>query len=166
VARILIVGCGCHGRALAGELLGRGHVVRGTSRSAGGAAAISAVGAEGVVADPDRLATLIGALEHAGVIVVLLGSATGSAEAVAALHGPRLEALLTKLLDTTVRGVVYEACGRLDAAILAAGASSVKRVCTASRVPFALLEVEREEPDWPAAAAGTVERVLGGAGSG
>jgi len=55
MARILIVGCGCRGRALARELGERGHAVRGTSRTEAGRARIEAAGFEGVVADPDRL---------------------------------------------------------------------------------------------------------------
>ena len=61
--------------------------------------------------DPDRIGTLIPALQHVSVACVLLGSATGEEDHVAALHGTRLEMLLAKLLDTTARGIVYEARG-------------------------------------------------------
>jgi hypothetical protein len=42
------------------------------------------------------------------VLVLLLGSATGSAASLAAIHGPRLERLMEHLVDTPVRGVLYE----------------------------------------------------------
>jgi 3-hydroxyisobutyrate dehydrogenase-like beta-hydroxyacid dehydrogenase len=46
LARVLIVGCGCRGQALARELRAAGHAVRGTTRDAGKVAAIAAAGAE------------------------------------------------------------------------------------------------------------------------
>jgi hypothetical protein len=59
VARVLTVGCGCRGRALAERLAGSGHAVRATTRNLARTAAIEAAGAEAVVADPSRLATLL-----------------------------------------------------------------------------------------------------------
>jgi hypothetical protein len=59
-----------------------------------------------VVADPDRLGSLLPALEGVSAVVWLLSRASG--ESRAALHGPRLEALLERLVDTPVRGFVYE----------------------------------------------------------
>ena len=59
MARILIVGCGCRGRELGAELRERGHAVRGTSRTEEGRAAIETAGFEGVIADPNRLGTLL-----------------------------------------------------------------------------------------------------------
>ena len=73
---------------------------------------------------------------------MLLGSAVGSAEQLAALHGTRLEMLLTRMLDTTVRGIVYEAAGSVDRALLDAGAALVRERCEDSRIPFALLDAD------------------------
>jgi hypothetical protein len=42
------------------------------------------------------------------VLVLLLGNATGGEEELVAIHGPRLERLLEHLVETPVRGVVYE----------------------------------------------------------
>jgi uncharacterized protein YbjT (DUF2867 family) len=148
VARCLIIGCGCHGRRLARALGDRGHVVRGTTRRPERLADIEASGAEPVRADPDRLGTLVAALDHVSVAVFLLGSADGDPGSLAALHGPRLEALLVKLLDTTIRGVVYEASGSVPAALLAQGAARVERHCLSSHVPYAILETDRDSPDW------------------
>jgi uncharacterized protein YbjT (DUF2867 family) len=148
---------------LARELIARGHAVRGTTRDPGRVGEIEGAGAEAVVADPDRISTLIPALEHVGAAVMLLGSATGSAEALAALHGTRLEMLLLRTLDTTVRGIVYEAAGSVDAAVLAAGAAQVTSVCEDSRIPYALLGAVQGAPeDWSGAAADAIERVLQG----
>jgi len=162
VARCLIIGCGCRGRALAAALIAGGHAVRGTSRTPAGATLIEAAGAEPVLADPDRVATLGPALEHVGVACVLLGSAEGSPNAVRALHGPRLQMLLSRMLDSTIRGIVYEAGGSLDAAVLAGGAELVRSFCERSRIPYALLSSEAAggHRAWLGAALGCVEQVL------
>ncbi len=111
-----------------------------------------------MVGDPDRIATLIPALEHVGAACILLGSAAGGSQALAALHGTRLEMLLGRMLDTTVRGVVYEATGTIDPAVLAAGGERVRSFCEESRIPYVLLGDDRGR--WPANAADAVDRVL------
>ena len=159
--RCLIIGCGCRGRALATELRARGHAVRGTTRDPGSRAAIEAVGAEAFVGDPDRVATLTPALEHVSVACLLLGSATGEPEALVALHGSRLDMLLERMLDTTVRGIVYEASGTLDPKLLQAGSERVRWACERSLIPYQLLVSESSEPGrWVMAAAGAVQRAL------
>jgi hypothetical protein len=137
--RCLIIGCGCRGLALARPLLEDGHAVRGTTRDPAREAMIAAAGVEPFIGDPDRVGTLVPALQHVGVVCVLLGNAVGD---VSSLHGSRLEMLLGKLLDTTVRGVVYEAAGTVPQDLLARGAEEVRAVCEPSRIPFALLEVD------------------------
>ncbi len=107
MARVLIVGCGCRGRALARELRAEGHAVRGTTRDAANAAEIEATGAESFIGDPDQLGTLLPALDGVTIVCWLLASATGPAAP--ALHGTRLERLFEEIVDTHVRGVVYEA---------------------------------------------------------
>jgi Trk K+ transport system NAD-binding subunit len=158
LARCLIIGCGCRGQALARELVARGHAVRGTTRDPRRVPAIESAGAEAVVADPDRVATLAFALEHVGAAVILLGSAVGSSEAVAALHGSRLDMLLSRMLDSTVRGIVYEATGTVAASIIDSGAQRVSAFCEDSRIPYALLNAPGD--GWPEEAANAVERVL------
>jgi uncharacterized protein YbjT (DUF2867 family) len=83
-----------------------GHSVRGTTRREERLSEIEAAGAQAVIADPDRLATLMPHIQDVSVVCWLLGSVEG--EAGNALHGPRLESMLVKLVDTPVRGVVYE----------------------------------------------------------
>jgi hypothetical protein len=82
VARVLIVGGAGRGR----ELESSGHVVE---------------EAEGV--DAERLATLTPRLDGVSVLCWLFGD-DGSE----ALHGDRLAALLEYIVDTPVRGLVYE----------------------------------------------------------
>jgi hypothetical protein len=107
--------------------------------------------------------TLVRSFEHVGVACVLLGSAAGTPEELAALHGTRLDMLLARMVDTTVRAVVYEAAGSVDGALLEAGAARVRAVCEDSRIPYALLRAEPAgHRDWVAAAAAAVTRTLDG----
>jgi len=99
VARVLIVPCGARGQALARELRAAGHAVRGTTRGAH-VEEIRAAGAEPYVGDPDRIATLMEAL-HGVTIVCWLGGTVEIPEG-------RLRMFFEKLVDTPVRGVVYE----------------------------------------------------------
>jgi uncharacterized protein YbjT (DUF2867 family) len=144
-------------------LVADGHAVRGTTRDLARRAAIEAAGAEAFVGDPDRVATVAPALDHATVLCVLLGSATGSAAHVAALHSTRLEMLLQRTLDSTVRGIVYEAAGTLDGPVLERGAEAVTAACEDSHIPYVLLRTDPADHDaWSAAAVAAVDRVLGG----
>jgi uncharacterized protein YbjT (DUF2867 family) len=104
MARVLIVGCGCRGEALARDLRSAGHAVRGTTRDPARVPAIAAAGAEPYVGDPDRVATLMEALTGVTILCWLMGTATGDAERVAALHDGRLRMLWEKLVDTPERG--------------------------------------------------------------
>jgi uncharacterized protein YbjT (DUF2867 family) len=134
--------------------------VRGTTRRADRLDSLEAAGIEAVLGDPDRVMTLSRAFEHVAVTVLLLGSAVGGAEQLAALHGSRLDMLLARMLDSTVRGIVYEAGGSVDPALLAAGAQRVMSFCEDSRIPYALLE-HAGYRDWVRAAVDAVDRVLG-----
>jgi nucleoside-diphosphate-sugar epimerase len=163
MARCLIIGCGCRGRALAAELCREGNVVRGTTRSPEKTGLIAATGADPFVADPDRLDSIFPALDHVSVAYILLGSVTGPPEAVASLHGDRLESLMFKLIDTTVRVVIYEAAGSVDPALLAAGAATVRRLCEENRMLFEILEADPSQPDaWVRAALEAPRAALAG----
>jgi uncharacterized protein YbjT (DUF2867 family) len=135
VARALIVGCGCRGRALGERLAGEGWVVRGTTRDEERAGTIEAAGIEPAVADPDRPATLLDLVGDVAVVIWLLGSARAEPEVIAAIHGPRLERLLKKLVDTPVRGFVYEAAGTVPRAHLERGAEIVRRAAETWHIP-------------------------------
>jgi uncharacterized protein YbjT (DUF2867 family) len=108
MARALIVGCGCRGRELGTQLLAEGWAVRGTSRRDEGRGAIEAAGIEAALADPYRPGTILELVNDVAVLVLLLGNASGSEEELAAIHGPRLERLMEHLVETPVRGVLYE----------------------------------------------------------
>ena len=82
MARVLVVGAADR----AAELAASGHVVE---------------TADGV--DPDRLATLTPRLEGVTVVCWLFGDSGHEP-----LHGDRLAALVEYLVDTPVRGLVYE----------------------------------------------------------
>jgi uncharacterized protein YbjT (DUF2867 family) len=149
VARALIVGCGCSGRALGSELLEEGWAVRGTSRDEDGLAAIEAAGIEPARADPERPATVLELVDDIAVVIWLLGSATGTDEELAAIHGPRLEALLERLVETPVRGFVYEGVGSVDPKLLAAGADLCRKAESTWRIPVTVTETPREHgPAW------------------
>ncbi|MHB8695099.1 MAG: NAD-binding protein [Solirubrobacteraceae bacterium] len=145
MARCLIIGCGARGQALSRELRALGNVVRGTTRTPAHVAAIEAAGAEAFVGDPDRLATLFGALDHVSVAYVLLGSVSGSHEQVAALHGDRLDSLVFKMVDTTIRVVIYEAAGTVEPALLAGGERIVERVCEENRMLYSILSADPDD---------------------
>jgi len=137
VARALIVGCGCRGRELGERLLTEGWAVRGTSRRTDGLAAIEAAEIEPALADPDRPGTILELVGDVAVLVLLLGSAHGSEEELAAIHGSRLERLMEHLVDTPVRGVVYEGT--------AAGNEIVEAAARTWRIPVEIL-AEGDDP--------------------
>ena len=82
MARVLLVGAPGRARALAGS----GHVVE---------------EADGV--EPERLVTLTPRLEGVSVVCWLFGESGSEA-----VHGDRLASLVEYLIDTPVRGFVYE----------------------------------------------------------
>lgn len=123
---------------------------------------LRATGVEAVLGDPDRVATLAAAFQHVGVVCLLLGSVTGDRARLEALFGTRLEMLVTRMLDTTVRGVVYERTGSADPALLGAGAARITAACERSLIPCELVCADpAEHRAWLADAIAAVERVLG-----
>ena len=153
MARILIVPCGCRGRALAAELVGAGHAVRGTTRDPAHAEAIRAAGAEPYVGDPDRIGTLMDALSGVTVVCWLMGTLP-----VPELHAGRLRMLWEKLVDTPVRGVVYEPTHPP----LPEGERVARTASETWRIPLELLTADpRDHAAWLAAARASVDRLLG-----
>jgi hypothetical protein len=75
--------------------------------------------------------------------------------------------LLTKMVDTTVRAVVYEAAGTVDPEVLAAGARLVRAYCTDSRIPYAMVAADpADHGAWTLAALAAVNSALAGEPSG
>jgi uncharacterized protein YbjT (DUF2867 family) len=153
---VLIVGCGCRGLALA-RVVSAEHAVRGTTRSPERLLELQKAGIEGVLADPDRLATLLPALSGVSVLCWLMGTAVGSPE----LHGTRLQTLAEHLVDTPVRGLVYEAAGTVDRTLLNHGAQIVR---TAKQTWHICGEVVTTDPaaheEWLRAMREAVDRTL------
>lgn len=139
MARALIVGCGCRGRTVGEALLAAGWAVRGTSRGERGLAAIEAAGIEPALADPDRPGTILELVGDVAVVIYPLGSAQGEPGALAAIHGPRLERLVEHLVDTPVRGFVYEASGSVEAELLNGGVEILRLAERTWRIPVAIL---------------------------
>jgi len=139
----------------------RGWQVRGTTRDRERMGRIDEAGIEPALADPDRAATVVDLIDDVAVIFWLLGSAAGASDATAALNGPRLERLLEEIVDTPVRGFVYEAGGDLPAEVRARGAASVRAAAARWRIPVEVVEADPSaERGWCAEMVGAVERLL------
>jgi nucleoside-diphosphate-sugar epimerase len=164
VARILIVGGGCRGLWLTRELSAAGHLVRVTTRTEQRRTAIEASGGECWIGTPDRLATLRGALEGVTLACWLLGSASGSEQELRALHGPRLNAFMRQLIDTTVRGFIYEAGGTAPATDPEAGEPLARALAEHNAIPMVAIQVAGADADaWRLDARRAVRSVLQGA---
>jgi uncharacterized protein YbjT (DUF2867 family) len=139
MARALIVGCGCRGRAVGEQLLAEGWAVRGTSRREDGLEPIAAAGIEPALADPAHPGTLLDLVGDVAVVHWLLGSAEGDGEVIAAIHGPKLESFIAKLVDTPVRRFVYEAAGSVEPGYLARGEEILRAAERTWRIPVEIL---------------------------
>ena len=117
-----------------------GWAVRGTSRREEGLAAIEAAEMEPALANPASPGTVLELVGDVAVVYWLLGSAEGEDEALAAIHGPKLESLLARLVDTPVRRFVYEAAGSVDARHLARGEEIVRAAERTWRIPVEVVE--------------------------
>ena len=160
MARALIVGCGCRGQELGKRLLDAGWRVRGTTRDPGATEDILAARLEAVVADPERALSILDQIGDVTLVFWLLGSALGEPEQIAAIHGSRLERLLERLVDTPVRGFVYEGAGRVQRERLERGGQIAREAQKRWQIP---VEVVDEDPgDWEAwtgAMLGAAERL-------
>jgi len=156
---------GCRGRRLAEAMVHDGHAVRMTTRSEAARAAIEASGAECWIGTPDRLATLRGALDSVTIVCWLLGTAVGGESELRALHSSRLEFFLTQMIDTTVRGLVYEARGAApSSALLAEGEALARTVTERNEIPAAFLTADPQDQDaWLLDACAAVSSLLMGA---
>ena len=158
MARVLIVGCGCRGQALARELVAAGHAVRGTTRDPARTDAIAAAGAEPYVGDPDRVATLMEGIAQTTIVCWLMGSVDAPD-----LNAGRLRMLFEKMVDTPVRGVVYEAAGPLGPEVYARGRGVAAAAHATWMIPLRVLEADpADHPAWRAGAAEAVSSLLGG----
>jgi hypothetical protein len=67
------------------------------------------------------------------------------------------------MLDTTVRGVVYQAAGSMEPALLSTGAERVRHACERSLIPYGLLTADpASDAGWVTEAARAVQSALVG----
>jgi hypothetical protein len=141
-------------------LVADGHAVRAVTRTEEHRPAIEQAGAECWRGDPDVIGTLRYALENVTILVWALGTASGAGD-IAALHGSRLQTMLERTIDTTVRGVVYEAAGTVAADVLRAGEAEVRRARETNEIPYRVVRRDPAEHDaWARAARGAIEELL------
>jgi uncharacterized protein YbjT (DUF2867 family) len=120
--------------------------VRGTSRREDGLASIEAAGIEPALVDPAQPGTVLEQVTDVTVVHWLLGSAEGESEAVEAVHGSRLERVLERLVDTPVRGFVYEAAGSVERRHLERGEAAVHQAAERWRIPVATPSIDSSDP--------------------
>lgn len=133
--------------------------MRGTTRDPRRVPELEAAGVEPAVGDPYRLQTLMPHVANTSAMVWLMGSAVG--DDVEALHRTRLETVLERLVDTPVRGLVYEAAGTLPAGLLREGAAAVRKAAAIWAMPNVIVEQGPADHDaWTAAMLAAVESVL------
>ena len=123
--------------------------MRGTTRGAH-VAEIAETGAEPYVGDPDRIATLMDALHGVTIVCWLTGTIPDGD-----LHAGRLRMLWEKLVDTPVRGVVYEG-------MLPEGEAIARAASETWQIPLEVLDGDPLRDEWVADAAAAVNRLLGG----
>ncbi len=141
---------------LGARLLADGWRVRGTTRDPRRAAGIERAGIEPAVADPDRVGTVLDHVHDVSVVAWLLASAAGQPDSVAALHAARLERMLEELVDTPVRGFVYEARGSAPDAVLRGGVGIVAAAAERWRIPVATIDHDPGDAGWAGAATAAV----------
>jgi hypothetical protein len=96
---------------------------------------------------------------NTSAMVWLMGSASG--DDVKALHRTRLETVLERLVDSPVRGMVYEAAGTLPAVLMREGATAVRKASLTWQMPNVIVEQHPRDHDaWLAAMVAAVEEVL------
>jgi uncharacterized protein YbjT (DUF2867 family) len=162
VARALIIGGGCRGLQFAEEVQREGHAVRIVTRGENRRPEIEAAGAECWIGDPNRLGTLRGVLDGVTIACWLLGGATGPEEQLRALHSDRLRAFLESAIDSTVRGLLYEAGGSsIPAGALAEGERIAREVAGRNSIPLAVLNADPADiPRWLEQASGALSLML------
>jgi len=124
--------------------------VRAVTREESKRSLIEDAGCECWIGDPDRIGTLRYALEHATVLLWLLGTVEAPE-----LHGSRLEMMLERTVDTTVRGVLYETPPTR------AGEAVVQAAHDRHGIPIAFLDEDpSDETAWVAAARSGIDALL------
>jgi hypothetical protein len=142
MARVLIVGGEGRGRRLAAALLQAGLAVRIVVAESSRAHDVGLERVERFEGDAERPGTLKAALEQVSVACWLFGDADADPARVRALHGARLERFLEAVVDSSVRGLVYEAAGGVDPRTLGEGRELVTRFALRNAIPLALIDAD------------------------
>jgi hypothetical protein len=115
-----------------------------------------------VVADPERLSSI---LDHVGDVTVvfwLMGNALGEPSLMDAIHGPRLERFLEKLVDSPVRGFVYEGSGEVGPRYRERGAALARAAGERWHIPVQVVTAEPQDPTaWSRAMLEAAARLTG-----
>jgi hypothetical protein len=70
--------------------------------------------------------------------------------------------MLGRVIDSTVRGVVYEAAGSAGAEAFAAGGAELRRTCERNAIPYAVVTADPADGEaWAAATRAAMDRLLG-----
>jgi hypothetical protein len=110
-----------------------------------------------------------GVLDGVAIACWMLAQAHGPPQEVGALHGSRLAAFARQVIDSTVRGFIYDGSGgALPAEMLADGERIVRSVSERNAIPARVLAcgdaAGAADADWVTAARAVVESLLGGSG--
>lgn len=161
MARALLVGCGCCARGAGRLLTERGWSVRGTSRGERGRARIEAAGIEAAEADPDRVGSVVELLGDVTVPVWALGAPAGGDGELEKLQLQRLPSLLEKLVDTPVRGFVWESSLPADADLARRAGALLEDAERRWHLPMRTVAAARaDHASWAQAVADAVEAVI------
>ena len=115
--------------ALARGLIAEEHAVRAVTPDEAARPVVEATGAECWIGDPDVIGTLRYALENATLLLWLLGD-----DPRPELHTDRLAMMLERTIDTTVRGIVYEA-GPPE------GIATMERIAGYNEIPYRVVRL-------------------------
>ena len=89
------------------------------------------------------------------------GELFGGRDHLADLHGARLRAFCERVVDTTVRGLVYEAAGSVPADLLVRGAESAREAARTWEIPLRTMDADPARyRHWLGAAKGAVDGLL------
>jgi hypothetical protein len=149
--RAFVVGGGERALALTRSLTAEGHAVRLVVDGEDEARAAREAGAEPWPGTPDRIGTLRMGLDN---VTILLWMQADSDPDHPALHGSRLEMMLDKTTDTTVRGVVYETGSPHEEAGLHEMAEARRK----NEIHFRTVDLAAA--DWPAACRAAIDELL------
>jgi len=156
MARVLIVSDADRALLLARRLGEVGHPTRIVTADPTRRGEIEAAGAECWLGDPSRLGTITSALESVSVACWLLGDDDREE-----LHHSRLQAFLGKTIDSTVRGLLYEAAGGAPSQLLSSGAEVAKEIAERNEIPLRVLHADPSDPQrWCAEAVDAVEALI------